>query len=112
MNHRMSRVLAFVGCLLWPLAVVFAPEALQAEAASDLDLETIATGFVRPVAIRHSGDGTGRLFVVEQAGKIRVLKGGQHGLTYDNPVPATWRLRCGGRDHCGGRDGSRGADRQ
>ena len=77
MTCRMSRSLTLLNRLLWSLAVVFAPEALQADAPDDLDLETIASGFVRPVAIRHSGDGTGRLFVVEQAGKIWVLKGGQ-----------------------------------
>ncbi|MGB5552802.1 MAG: PQQ-dependent sugar dehydrogenase [Thermoanaerobaculia bacterium] len=77
MTCRMSRSLTLLNLLLWSLAVVFAPEALHADAPDDLDLETIASGLVRPVAIRHSGDGSGRLFVVEQAGKIRVLKGGQ-----------------------------------
>ncbi|MGB5294788.1 MAG: PQQ-dependent sugar dehydrogenase [Thermoanaerobaculia bacterium] len=77
MTCRISRSLTLPNRLLWSLAVVFAPEALHADAPDDLDLETIASGLVRPVAIRHSGDGSGRLFVVEQAGKIRVLKGGQ-----------------------------------
>jgi len=77
MTCRISRSLTLLNRLLWSLAVVFAPEALHADAPDDLDLETIASGLVRPVAIRHSGDGSGRLFVVEQAGKIRVLKGGQ-----------------------------------
>ena len=77
MIYRLSRVLAPLGSLLWTAALLAAPERLQAEAPDDLDLVTIATGFVRPVAIRHSGDGTGRLFVIEQAGRIRVLKDGQ-----------------------------------
>ena len=29
--------------------------------------------FTRPVDLQHAGDGTGRLFVVEQAGRIRVI---------------------------------------
>ncbi len=29
----------------------------------------------RPVAIRHAGDGTGRLFIVEQGGKIKIFNG-------------------------------------
>ncbi len=35
------------------------------------------SGFTRPVAVRHAGDGTGRLFVVEQGGLIRVVENGE-----------------------------------
>jgi glucose/arabinose dehydrogenase len=38
-----------------------------------LMLESIATGLNRPVAVRHAGDGKGRLFVVEQAGEIHII---------------------------------------
>ncbi len=31
------------------------------------------TGFTNPVAIANAGDGTGRLFVVEQAGRVRII---------------------------------------
>src|SRR4030043_20731 len=31
------------------------------------------TGFARPVHVNHAGDGSGRVFVVEQAGTIRTL---------------------------------------
>ena len=37
----------------------------------------VATGFSRPDYVASAGDGSGRLFVVEQTGKIRVLKGGR-----------------------------------
>ena len=40
---------------------------------ADLILEPIATGLNRPVAVRHAGDGKGRLFVVEQAGEIHII---------------------------------------
>ncbi len=33
-------------------------------------------GLDRPVQITHAGDGTGRLFVVEQTGRIRIVKDG------------------------------------
>jgi len=36
--------------------------------------EVIAGGFSAPVQVTHAGDGTGRLFVVEQGGKIRIIK--------------------------------------
>ena len=34
------------------------------------------TGLSLPIGITHAGDGTGRLFIVEQAGRIRVFKNG------------------------------------
>jgi glucose/arabinose dehydrogenase len=50
--------------------------ALAVEPPADLSLELVAGGFSRPVAVRHAGDGTGRLFVVEQQGRIRIMDGG------------------------------------
>ncbi len=41
-----------------------------------IGLELVASGLVSPVAVTHSGDGTGRLFIVDQAGFIRVVDGG------------------------------------
>ena len=40
-------------------------------------LETVASGFEQPVHIHHAGDGSGRLFVVEQPGRIMVLDRGR-----------------------------------
>lgn len=39
-------------------------------------LELLADGFQKPIYITHAGDSTGRLFVVEQSGIIRIVTGG------------------------------------
>ena len=40
-------------------------------------LRQVAGGFESPVYLTHAGDRSGRLFVVEQAGRIRVLRDGR-----------------------------------
>jgi glucose/arabinose dehydrogenase len=42
-----------------------------------LELQEIATGLDRPVFVTHAGDNSGRLFIVEQGGKIRLLQDGE-----------------------------------
>jgi glucose/arabinose dehydrogenase len=41
-----------------------------------LALETVVTGLASPVDVQQPPDGTGRLFIVEQAGMIRIVQGG------------------------------------
>ena len=41
-----------------------------------LGLTEIATGLSKPLLVTDAGDGSGRLFVVEQTGRIRIIKGG------------------------------------
>ena len=41
-----------------------------------ITLTRIASGFVQPVHITHAGDGSGRLFVVERSGVIRIIRDG------------------------------------
>jgi len=43
--------------------------------ADEIALQQIITGVDRPVVITHAGDGSGRLFIVEQEGRIRVWDG-------------------------------------
>ena len=45
-------------------------------AALQVTLEKVASGFAKPLYLVEPPDGSGRLFVVEQAGKIRILKDG------------------------------------
>ncbi|HVN80731.1 MAG TPA: PQQ-dependent sugar dehydrogenase [Terriglobia bacterium] len=39
-------------------------------------LNPLVSGLTAPVCITHSGDGTGRLFVVEQAGRVLIIQNG------------------------------------
>jgi glucose/arabinose dehydrogenase len=48
----------------------------------ELKLIPVASGFNKPTYLTHAGDGTGRLFVVEQEGRILILKEGAI-----NPTP-------------------------
>jgi len=41
-----------------------------------LDLVAVASGLASPLLVTHAGDGSGRLFVVEQAGRVRIVTGG------------------------------------
>ena len=41
-----------------------------------ISLAVVAGGFAQPVHVTHAGDGSGRIFVVEQAGRIRILDNG------------------------------------
>ena len=41
-----------------------------------LQLEAVATGLSRPLLITHAGDGSGRLFIAEQQGPIRIVRDG------------------------------------
>jgi glucose/arabinose dehydrogenase len=38
--------------------------------------EIVASGFIRPVQVTHAGDGSNRIFVVEQRGTIRIIQNG------------------------------------
>lgn len=42
-----------------------------------IELQQIATGFARPVYVTHAGDGSGRVFVVEQAGIVKIIRDGR-----------------------------------
>lgn len=46
-------------------------------AVGPLALEPYVSGFSNPVAATHAGDGSGRLFVVEQSGLIHVVRDGE-----------------------------------
>src|SRR4030067_360814 len=39
--------------------------------------QVVGSGYTRPVQVTGAGDGSGRMFVVEQTGAIRILENGQ-----------------------------------
>jgi glucose/arabinose dehydrogenase len=59
--------------LLVVVAVVGA--AARADAQLTLGFEPVASGLSSPLGLVHAGDGTGRLFIVEQTGRIKVFDG-------------------------------------
>ncbi len=40
---------------------------------SGFEWQVVATGYTKPLLVTHAGDGTGRIFVVEQTGAIKIL---------------------------------------
>ena len=60
--------------LLIALSLGLALPALAAPPA--VTLRPVASGLSQPVELAHAGDGSGRLFIVEQAGTIKILKNG------------------------------------
>ena len=60
-----------------------------------LNFEKVVGGLVKPVFLTHAGDGSGRLFVVEQAGRIRIVKDGTIQSTF---LDITDRVRSTGNE--------------
>ncbi len=56
---------------------VFSAECRDSETIPDIQLQAVVTGLEEPVAITHAGDGSRRLFVLEQEGRIRVIDKGK-----------------------------------
>ena len=49
---------------------------LIAKGNIQIELQTVASGLTAPVDLQDAADGSGRLFIVEQTGKIKILKNG------------------------------------
>ena len=63
-------------CCLIQLAVARGVAPAGVQLLTDITLETVVTGLDSPVYVTNAGDGSRRLFIVEQAGRIKVLKPG------------------------------------
>ena len=62
--------------LILALSACRARKSTVAPAIPDISLILTAGGFVQPVGIAHAGDGSGRLFIVEQGGLVKIIKNG------------------------------------
>lgn len=60
----------------WIATLLLAATTAAAQVPPDLGLVEVASGLGRPIAVRHAGDGSGRLFVVDVDGRIRVIRNG------------------------------------
>lgn len=68
---------ALCAVLLWPAAGVAAVQGRDvADATPLIVLEPVLDGLDVPVFVTHAGDGSGRLFIVERGGLIRVMVDG------------------------------------
>ncbi len=59
-----------------PRAQSTVPAAAEVAPWTTVSATPVAGGFRQPTYVTHAGDGSGRLFVVEKAGTVRVLKEG------------------------------------
>lgn len=76
----MLRLLACVELLVAAVALALPGQtgfAARDSAVFGFDLELVTDGLDQPVQVVDPGDGSGRLFVVEQPGRIRIVQDGQ-----------------------------------
>jgi glucose/arabinose dehydrogenase len=57
--------------------IVLAPGVTVSAALPELELQLIVAGLDYPVGIVHAADRSGRLFIAERAGRVRIIKEGQ-----------------------------------
>jgi glucose/arabinose dehydrogenase len=70
--HRLGLAALFIGALVAPAAT----SAAVVPSRIHLGLVEVATGLSSPLLVTHAGDGSQRMFVVEQTGKVRIIKDG------------------------------------
>jgi glucose/arabinose dehydrogenase len=70
----------------------------RAQSCPAIELEPVlGSGLASPLFVTHAGDATGRLFIVEQTGTIKVLQPGSNSPTVFLSIPATKLLSGGER---------------
>jgi glucose/arabinose dehydrogenase len=72
---RILRGVIFIGLTFLTGLHFPSPEA-QAQIGVNITTVPVVGGLGQPVHLTHAGDGSGRIFVVEQIGRIRIVQGG------------------------------------
>ena len=79
------RLVKYALTIFWLILTVFflmveiqigSPPLQAASGDFDLELIQVASGFTQPLYLTHAGDASGRLFVVERRGVIKIIKNG------------------------------------
>jgi len=65
-----------IGACVGGLLFSFAAVATVAAPPIAIELDTVASGLASPIRLTHAGDGSGRLFIADQAGLIRIVENG------------------------------------
>ena len=79
MKVQIVRCVLLLSCFFSLMFVSAGPIPVKAQAALDpanLRFTEVASGLTQPVFITHAGDGSGRQFILERAGRIRIIKNG------------------------------------
>jgi glucose/arabinose dehydrogenase len=73
--RRLRPVLAAMAAVLVGLTAIPAAPADAALSSGQLTVKKVVGGLSSPLGVVHAGDGSNRLFVVQQGGRVRVVKG-------------------------------------
>ncbi len=74
--EKIGGLLALGAALLGAALGSAVPRSAAPAAWPDITITPVVSGLEAPVQLTHAGDGSGRAFIVEQAGRIRVWQGG------------------------------------
>ncbi len=74
---NLSLLVALALLAAWSLGTSGSEPVLAQDDWPQITLAPVAGGLERPVYVTHAGDGSERLFALEQAGRIRVLQDGE-----------------------------------
>jgi glucose/arabinose dehydrogenase len=78
MNHRQNAIIRsssrHASAIIFLAAIFYLSQGIGL-AAPGIQITPIVTGIDRPVAVTHAGDGSGRLFITLQGGRIMIFNG-------------------------------------